>query len=589
MAAWSGRSKPLTSSSSSTVSGWSRKLTIVLVVTTLGMFASTALLYWQQERSREALAVSIRTSGWVAYQAQLELVKSLSALRMAAIDPSVSEIDNVNLRLAILRSRLPLLYDSEEGRLLPDIESYASLFQRYEQVIDDFLDAPYTQNTPETKQEMTALAGELDDLLSPLQTVLQSAIAYNDEIYRREQQLANNSAIVPLALLFLSGGLLIVFLFVQTMRDRNRLLAVQQAEAEAETMRANLRALIEAIPAVMIVYDIANRKVSFINGFALALINPSPEHPDWQRFIEAAQAVLTTGNQSSGWGGFTFQRNDGSIIALRGSCRSVMWEGRQQCLFALDDTTQVRDAEYQILQAAKLSTLGEMASAIAHEINQPLAVIRMAAANARRHLANGEMEPVNAKLARIDEQVERAKRIIDQVRRYGRKPSLRSSRFSLPRAIDLAIGFVAEQYRMASIRLVLQLDFPEDLELEGEQTLFEQVIVNLMLNARDAFEMTDVPEDARKVTIAGRSDGAAVRLTVEDSAGGIPTEILSDIFEPFTTTKPDDKGTGLGLSLSRSIVRKMNGDIVASNVPGGARFTISLPVPKPSEIDQRAA
>ncbi|WP_367194850.1 sensor histidine kinase [Amorphus sp. 3PC139-8] len=579
----------MTSSSSSKVPAWSRTLTIVLVVTTLGMFASTALLYWQQERSRQALAVSIRTSGWVAYQAQLELVKSLAALRIATLDPSASEVDNVHLRLAILRSRLPLLYDSEEGRLLPDIENYASLFKRYENLIDDFLDGQHTQNTFEMRGEMERLANELDDLLPPLQTVLQSAIAYNDEIYRREQELANNSAIVPLSLLFLSGGLLIVFLFVQTVRDRNRLLAVQEAEAEAEVVRTNLRALIEAIPAVVIVYDTANRQISFINGFALALINPSPDHPDWQRFMEAAQTVLSTCSQSSGWGSFTFQREDGSIIALRGSCRSVMWERRPQCLFALGDTTQIQDAEYQIMQAAKLSTLGEMASAIAHEINQPLAVIRMAAANARRHLANGEIEPVSAKLARIDEQVERAKRITDQVRRYGRKPSLRSSRFPLSRAIDLAIGFVAEQYRMASIRLNLDLDFSPDAEVEGEQTLFEQVIVNLLLNARDAFEMSDIPEAARAVSISGTSSESDIRLIVEDTAGGIPTEILSDIFEPFTTTKPDDKGTGLGLSLSRSIVRKMSGEIVATNVPGGACFTISLPAPRPLELDRSAA
>jgi C4-dicarboxylate-specific signal transduction histidine kinase len=297
-----------------------------------------------------------------------------------------------------------------------------------------------------------------------------------------------------------------------------------------------------------------------------------------------------TGPQSlKGMGSFSFQREDGSILALRGSCRPVVWEGRSQGMTALADTTQLRDAEYQILQVAKLSTLGEMASAIAHEINQPLAVIRMAAANARRLLSNGEEAALLAKLERIDEQVERAKRIIDQVRRYGRKPSLRSERFVLPRAIDLAISFVAEQYRMADIRLVLDIDLPDGLIVEGEQTLFEQVIVNLLLNARDAYESEDVANGRRMVTIQAVTDGIKIRITLTDSAGGIRKDIMNNLFEPFTTTKPDDKGTGLGLSLSRNIVRKMNGEIGVENIEDGARFVIVLPVPATASIERSVA
>lgn len=553
---------------------------MILAITSLGLFASTAALYWQHERSRDALAISVRTPGWVAYQAQLELVQSLAAIRIAELDPTAEELENVGIRLSILRSRLPLLYGSERGRLLPDIQSYRSLLQRYEMSIDRYLDADApSPGSPEAGRLLADLHGELSGLAPTLQAVLQAAVAYNAEISRREKLLAESPATLPLVLLFASGSLLVLLLFVQTVRDRRRLRMTEQAESEMAAARENLRAVIETTPALIVVFDPVELSISFANAFALALINPAPDNPDWKRFLVAMRTALTGPDTLRGMGSFSFQREDGSILALRGSCRSVVWEGREQGLIALADTTQLRDAEYQILQAAKLSTLGEMASAIAHEINQPLAVIRMAAANARRLLANGEEAALMAKLERIDEQVERARRIIDQVRRYGRKPSLRSESFVLPRAIDLAISFVAEQYRMARIRLVLDIDLPTDLVVEGEQTLFEQVIVNLLLNARDAFESEDIEGERRKVTITAATDGIKIRISLADAAGGIRKEIMSDVFEPFTTTKPDDKGTGLGLSLSRNIVRKMNGEISVENVEDGARFVIVLPVP----------
>ncbi|MGX1100837.1 sensor histidine kinase [Amorphus sp. MBR-141] len=549
------------------------------------------MLYWQQERSRQALTVSVRTSGWVAYQAQLELVKSLSAIRVAMADPSEKAMREVGLRLAILRSRLPLLYSSEEGRLLANVQQYQGLLQAYEDRLDSYLDgAPLQPGGVEANEALTGLHAELEPLLPTLQTALQSAIAYNAEVYRREQMLADSPAFVPLALLFVSGGLLVVFLVLQGARDRQRMMAMETAEEEAASVRENLRALIEAMPAVIVVYDPRDVTVSFINGMGLALIHASSDHPDWQRFLATAQSALPAREGvGGGWGSFSFQREDGSIVALRGSSRSVIWEGRVQCLIALADTTQIRDAEFQILQAAKLSTLGEMASAIAHEINQPLAVIRMAAANARRLLANGDTDALQAKLFRIDEQVERAKRIIDQVRSYGRKPSLRSERFPLIRAIDLAISFVAEQYRLSSIQLMLDIDLPEDLVVEGEQTLFEQVIVNILLNARDAYEGTEIDDHLRTVRVAAATDGIKIRITITDAAGGIAGSIINELFEPFTTTKPDGKGTGLGLSLSRNIVRKMSGEVSVENVASGARFTIVLPIPDSGSRERSAA
>jgi C4-dicarboxylate-specific signal transduction histidine kinase len=242
------------------------------------------------------------------------------------------------------------------------------------------------------------------------------------------------------------------------------------------------------------------------------------------------------------------------------------------------------------MQSAKLATLGEMATAIAHETNQPLAVIKMAVANARRLILAGVVgDALLAKLARIDGQVDRVKTITDQIRRYGRPASRQQEPFGVEKALTLAIGFVAEQYRAAGIRLDIQLDLPDELRISGEQTMFEQVIVNLLINARDAIASADGDRPPPIVWVRAKVESETLLITVEDNAGGIRPDMLTKLFEPFRTTKPAGKGTGLGLSLSRSILRDMAGDIEAENVALGARFRIRLPIAIPQELGREAA
>lgn len=549
-------------------------------MTTASLFAATTFLYLDNARQREMLSVSIRTSGWVAYQAQVELIKTLAALRVDAADPSPVGDEDVLLRLAILRSRLPILYESEEGRLLQNIDAYVPEIKDYEAIIDKFVaKADRREDAVLTRVELNTLHDQLFPLTKTLQRLLQSSVAYNQNIYKREQELARSPAIVPLLLMFFSGTSLVVFVLMQAMRDRQRLLAVEQAQAEAALMEENLRALVRAMPALVVVFDSLGNTVSFANPLAQTLIDSVPStSTDWQRFLKAAQDAMPGVDMDGGVVSFSFQRSNGTILALRGRRQPVIWEGRQQCMLAMADTTQIRDAELQIMQVAKLATLGEMASAIAHEINQPLTVIRMAAANALRLLASGDVASLSTKLERINAQVERARRITDQVRRYGRAPSLFSEPFLLRRAVDLAISFVAEQYSMSGIRLVLDLDLPPELQVAGEQTLFEQVVVNLLINARDAYEEKK-DEGARPIVqVAARVENDTVIIRIQDQSGGIRPDILDVMFEPFTTTKSASHGTGLGLSLSRKIVRGMHGEITACNSEDGAMFTISLPI-----------
>lgn len=553
-----------------------------LIVTTLGLFLATGMLYVSQTQHRALLSATVRSSGWVAYQAQLEYVKTQGQFEVALLRPSRRALDELQFRLELLRSRLPLLYDSDEGRLLQEVIAQKDAVQRFEVVLDTLIDS-LPELAPNSDAALPALRKgyyEIEPLGRLLQRVLMQSIAYNEEIFRREREVAASPAIVPFALLFVSGTCLVVILFLDGRRDRQRLAETMAAQAAVTAVQENLRAIIEAMPIGTIIVDPDGDVVRFINPSAAALVDPSPDHPEWKRLVRAAfEAAVDENGRRSGSLSMAFAKPQGDIISLRGAVCGVIWEGRPQLLILLTDTSRIRNAEFQLMQAAKLATLGEMATAIAHELNQPLAVIKMAVSNARRLvLSEADPEAITSKLERISAQVDRAKRITDQVRRYARMPSDQTGSFSCRHAVELAAGFIAEQYRAAGIRISLEQEVSPELMLAGDQTMFEQVIVNLLVNARDAYDT--VQRDTRQAVVAVRTQlrGADLLIEVEDDAGGIREDIIGQIFDPFCTTKSADKGTGLGLSMARNVVRDMNGTIVASNIKGGARFTITIPV-----------
>ncbi|WP_051357058.1 sensor histidine kinase [Azorhizobium doebereinerae] len=560
-----------------------------LIVTTLGLFLATGMLYVSQNQHRALLSATVRSSGWVAYQAQLEYVKTQSQFDITMLRPSRRALDELQFRLELLRSRLPLLYDSDEGRLLQEVAAQKEVLQHYEVVLDALIDSlpGLSPTAPGTLPSLRSAFYEIEPLGRVLQKVLMQSVAYNEEIFRREREVAASPAVVPFALLFVSGTCLVAILFMDGRRDRQRLAEVTAAKAEVTAVQDNLRAIIEAMPIGTIIVDPAGDQVRFINPSAAALVDPSPEHPEWKRLIRLAfEAAVDENGRRSGSLSMAFTKPRGEIVSLRGAVCGVIWEGRPQILILLTDTSRMRNAELQLMQAAKLATLGEMATAIAHELNQPLAVIKMAVANARRLvLSEADPEAVTTKLDRIGTQVDRAKRITDQVRRYARMPSDQSGSFSCRHAVELAAGFVAEQYRAAGIRMALDMDISPDLMLTGEQTMFEQVIVNLLVNARDAYDSKKHDTRQAQVTVRARVTDAEVVIEVEDDAGGIREDIIGQIFDPFCTTKSADKGTGLGLSMARNVVRDMNGTIAAANVEGGARFTITLPVARTQTQD----
>ena len=250
------------------------------------------------------------------------------------------------------------------------------------------------------------------------------------------------------------------------------------------------------------------------------------------------------------------------------------------------DITDLRQSENQLIQASKLATLGEMATGIAHELNQPLGVIRMAATNCVKRIdrGKGDFDYLRGKLERMGEQTERASQIINHMRIFGREASGEQVPFDLRESLTEVASLARAQLQTLDIGLRVEMpeaaDEAEDAVVLGERVIFEQVLLNLISNGRDAIEARKLAEGSNegRITIDaefGTEEGHV--LTVRDTGGGIPEAVMDKLFEPFFTTKEPGKGTGLGLSISFGTIRDMGGVISATNEGEGACFRIVLP------------
>ncbi|TWT02621.1 ATP-binding protein [Reyranella sp. CPCC 100927] len=253
------------------------------------------------------------------------------------------------------------------------------------------------------------------------------------------------------------------------------------------------------------------------------------------------------------------------------------------------DIHERREAELRLLQSSKLVTLGEMATGMAHELNQPLNAISLAAENLQHRLQRTDLpedarDYLHARAERIAAQAVRAARIIDHMRVFGRGPSGDGEAFDIRDAVAGALVICG--HRMRADGIVVRQTFDDGpLEAFGYRPSLEQVFVNVLLNARDALLARhpssidiDQPPPSRWVEItARRQDDSGLEIAIADNGGGIDAQALSRVFEPFFTTKTPGQGMGLGLSIAFGIVRDMGGSIAARNSDAGAIFTILLP------------
>ncbi|NDL71990.1 sensor histidine kinase [Vreelandella alkaliphila] len=233
----------------------------------------------------------------------------------------------------------------------------------------------------------------------------------------------------------------------------------------------------------------------------------------------------------------------------------------------------LRQTQDELIQAAKLAVLGQLAAGINHELNQPLAAIRAYAENARQFIELARIDKADANLAQIVELTQRMADISAQLRQFSRKSSERQETISVQACIEYALRLFHSRLRDDGITVVQQWP-DETLWVEGDLVRLEQVLVNLISNALQAMKEVSSP----MLTLSVEIKQQQVMISVADNGPGIPEHHLGQIFEPFFTTKAPGSGLGLGLSISSRIMEDLGGKLQVTNQPtGGARFTIALP------------
>jgi PAS domain S-box-containing protein len=268
------------------------------------------------------------------------------------------------------------------------------------------------------------------------------------------------------------------------------------------------------------------------------------------------------------------------------------YDGQKVRLVTISDITKRLEAEQQLIQASKMATLGEMATGVAHELNQPLSVIKTASNFFMRKLRKHEPIKEDIFLAmaeEIDSHVQRAAKIITHMRQFGRKTDPNLEKVQINAVLRQAFEIFSQQLKVRGIEVAWRIE--ENLPLIlGDPGRLEQVMINLLLNARDAIEQggESVPssgaQPAKRIRLTTSRSLSKVILEVCDSGIGVPENIRDKIFEPFFTTKKVGQGTGLGLSISYGIIKECNGRItVRSNPEGGSCFVLKFPIP----VDER--
>jgi two-component system NtrC family sensor kinase len=237
-----------------------------------------------------------------------------------------------------------------------------------------------------------------------------------------------------------------------------------------------------------------------------------------------------------------------------------------------DQKLRLTLAQQQMIQAAKLSALGELVAGVAHELNNPLTVL----VGASDILEQQAPEHLKEYAQMIRESTDAARHIVRGLLTFGRQMPLERRHVMLDELIEKVLALTAADLRIENVKV--DRDSESGLPpVWADHHQLQQVLVNLVTNAKQA--MAEQPEAERRLKITSRALGPdRVQITVEDTGPGIPPEVLPTIFDPFVTTK-GSAGTGLGLSISYGIIREHGGHITADSRPGrGAIFTIELPV-----------
>ena len=386
-------------------------------------------------------------------------------------------------------------------------------------------------------------------------------------------------------------GLAIAWL-AEMLRSSRR--ALERSEVEIRSREAHLRSILATVPDATVVIDRAGSITSFstaavrqfgyteaeVLGRNVNLLMPEPYHGDHDGYIRryretGEKRIIGTDRVVVG------RRKDGSTFPMKltvgqaSSGGDIFFTGFIRDLTEREETeARLREVQDELARLARLSELGEMASTLAHEIDQPLAAIANYSQGCVRmldSLNDATAAPIREALHETARQALRAGETIRHLREFVTHGETEKAREDVRKLIEEAGALALVGSREQGVRSIFEFSPAAD-EVLADRVQIQQVLINLIRNAMEA--MRD--SDRRDLVVRTARDEAGVAIEVADTGPGISDEIAGRLFEPFVTSKAN--GMGIGLSISRRIVEAHGGSITASrNEAGGATFRVSLP------------
>jgi PAS domain S-box-containing protein len=376
--------------------------------------------------------------------------------------------------------------------------------------------------------------------------------------------------------------------------------AISNARAYADERRARQalrqseeahRLLFDASPLPLFVFDAETLRFAAVNDAAVDAYGYTRDEllaralPDLWLPEDAAdqRAQLHAAAGTTSFAVTRHRRKDGSVISVERTARPLVFGGRPSWLAVVKDVTEQHRLEEQLRQAQKMEAIGRLAGGVAHDFNNVLTVILSYCTLMGRALP--EPDPMRSDVGEIERAAERAATLTRQLLTFSRQQVVE------PRQLDLnevVAGMDRMLRRLIGEDVELHIRLAPGIDpIEADPGQIEQVIMNLVVNARDAMptggtltiETANATLDERYARDhVGAVPGPYVKLAIADTGCGMDRETRRRIFEPFFTTKPQGKGTGLGLSTVFGIVQQSHGTIGVSSEPGvGTTFELFLP------------
>ena len=382
-------------------------------------------------------------------------------------------------------------------------------------------------------------------------------------------------------------------------RVHERTHALQQAQAFRQSMEDALLVGMRARDLTGRIVYVNAAMCEMVGYSAHELVGHLPPYPYWhpdeiERHWENSNASLAGQATPQGFSSLLRHRNGADVHTVFYTTRLIDGDGQHiGWMSSVVDITaqkrseeQQRQSEAQLQRVQRVITVGEMASTLAHELNQPLAALVNYASAARALAAQGKTEQLDDSLTALSAQALRAADIVGRIRRWVRQHPETREPCDLNAAAEQSLGLLLRaEARRQGVPLQLHLQ-PVPLWVSADRVLLEQVVVNLGLNALQAMQtMSTGPAGTGHtllqhdllLQLGTHTDGDFACLQVLDRGPGLPPEVAQRLFEPFFTTRAE--GLGLGLNICRSIVESMGGALLARHrAEGGAVFEIRLPL-----------